>query len=222
MLKKVYNPTVTSPEMTKQELLTIAQASEILGVHPRTLREWANRGHVAYMKTPGGHRRFLRDELERFVQRMGEQAGGQTLAQAARKAIRATIAGDTVSLPARRSRLPVQLTDEQRTGMRAIGRKLVGLVIRYAYATGETEEEILAQARRAGTSYGKLCRRAEMSVSTTIATFNFFRDPILEVTFESVAKTAGIDASERQLYRRLDLFFSEVLMATVLAVEGDH
>lgn len=42
------------------------------------------------------------------------------------------------------------------------------------------------------------------------------------MTFESVAKTAGIDASKPQLYRRLDLFFSEVLMATVLAVEGTN
>ena len=91
---------VNIEEMTKQELLSIAQASKLLAVHPRTLREWANRGHVAHVKTPGGQRRFLRDELERFVQRMGERAGGQNLAQAA-------ITGDPVSLPARRSGLPV-------------------------------------------------------------------------------------------------------------------
>ncbi len=206
--------------MTKPEFFTMAQASKLLGVHPRTLREWADRGHIAHVKTPGGHRRFPRDELERFVQRMEERAGGQSLAQAARKAIRAAITGDPVSLPARRSMLPVQLTDEQRTGMRAIGRQLVGLLIRYA--AGETDEDVLAQARRLGTSYGRLCRRAGMSVSTTIATFNFVRDPIIKVTFDSLSETAGIDSSKPQLYRRLDRFFSEVLLATVLAVEGNH
>ncbi len=207
--------------MTGKELLSIAQASELLGVHPRTLREWANRGHIAYVKTPGGHRRFLQGELERFVQRMGERAGGQNLAQAATRAVRAAItSGDPVGPPARRPRLPEQLTEEQRTGMRAIGRQLVGLVIRYA--AGDTEEDVLAEACQLGTSYGELCRRAEMSVSATISTFNFFRDPIIEVTFESVAETAGIDSSKPQLYRRLDRFFSEVLMATVLAVEGNH
>ena len=206
--------------MTDQELLTIAQASELLGVHPRTLREWADRGHVAHVQTPGGHRRFLRAELERFVQRMGERAGGQNLAKAATKAIQAAITGEPGSLPARRSRLPVELTDEQRTGMRSIGRQLVGLVIRYA--AGETEEKVLTQARQLGTSYGNLCRRAGMSVSITIATFNFFRDPIIEVTFESVAETAGIDPSKPQLYRRLDRFFSEVLEAVVIALEDNH
>jgi len=206
--------------MATQELLTIAQAAELLGVHPRTLRQWADRGHVAHLQTPGGHRRFLRAELERFVQRMGERAGGQNLAKAATKAIRAAITGDPGSSPARRSKFPVELTDEQRAGMRSVGRQMVGLVIRYA--AGETEQGILAQARQLGTSYGNLCRRAGMSVSTTIATFNFFRDPIIEVTFESVAENAGIDPSKPQLYRRLDRFFSEVLMATVLAVEGNH
>ena len=206
--------------MAKQELLTIAQAAELLGVHPRTLRQWADRGHVAHLQTPGGHRRFLRAELERFVQRMGERAGGQNLAKAAIKAIRAAITGDPGSSPARRSQFPMELTDEQRAGMRSVGRQMVGLVIRYA--AGETEQGILAQARQLGTSYGNLCRRAGMSVSTTIATFNFFRDPIIEVTFESVAENAGIDPSKPQLYRRLDRFFSEVLMATVLAVENNH
>jgi excisionase family DNA binding protein len=206
--------------MTTQELLTIAQAAELLGVHPRTLRQWADRGHVAHVQTPGGHRRFLRAELERFVQRMGERAGGQNLEKAATKAIRAAITGDPGSPPARRSKFPVELTDEQRAGMRSVGRQMVGLVIRYA--AGETEQGVLAQARQLGTSYGTLCRRAGMSVSTTIATFNFFRDPIIEVTFESVAENAGIDPSKPELYRRLDRFFSEVLMATVLAVEGNH
>ena len=38
--------------------------------------------------------------------------------------------------------------------------------------------------------------------------------------YQSVAKTAKLDASRPQLYRRLDRFFNEVLMATVRAAES--
>ena len=150
---------------------------------------------------------------------MGEWAGGPNLTESAQEAIRDAITDDPAGHPPHHAGLPVDLTDAQRQEMRAIGRQLVGLVLRYA--AGETGEGVLEQARQMGTSYGRLCRRAGMSVSTTIATFNFYRNPILEVTFESVAKTGELDVSEPQLYRRLDRFFNEVLMATVSAA-GKH
>ncbi len=206
--------------MTRGELLGITQASEVLGVHPRTLRRWADEGHVPHIQTPGGHRRFLRGDLEQFVRRMGEWAGGPNLTESAQETIRDAITDDPAGHPPHHAGLPVDLTDAQRQEMRAIGRQLVGLVLRYA--AGETGEGVLEQARQMGTSYGRLCRRAGMSVSTTIATFNFYRNPILEVTFESVAKTGELDVSEPQLYRRLDRFFNEVLMATVSAAESTH
>lgn len=205
--------------MTQRELLTLSQASEILGVHPRTLRQWADQGHIVHVQTPGGHRRFPRREIEEFVRRMGEKAGGQSLAKAARSAIRAAITGEQ---PVRVSQthpspLPPELTPDQRSAMRVVGRKLVGLVIRYA--AGDTDEEVLEQARELGAAYGRLCRGAGMSVTSTISTFNFFRNPIIDVTFEASAETAGLDRSKPQLYQRLDRFFNEVLLATVSAVE---
>ncbi len=206
--------------MTRGELLGITRASKVLGVHPRTLRRWADEGYVPHVQTPGGHRRFLRGDLEQFVRRMGEWAGGPNLTESAQEAIRDAITDDPAGHPPHHAGLPVDLTDAQRQEMRAIGRQLVGLVLRYA--AGETGEGVLEQARQMGTSYGRLCRRAGMSVSTTIATFNFYRNPILEVTFESVAKTGELDVSEPQLYRRLDRFFNEVLMATVSAAESTH
>lgn len=204
--------------MKKGELLTITRASEVLGVHSRTLRHWADEGHLPHVKTPGGHRRFFRKDLEQFIGHMGKRAGDQNLTRGTRKAIREAINEKPTGPPPSHARLPIDLTDAQRQEMRSIGRLLVSLVIRYA--SGEMEEGILEQAREIGTSYGRLCRRTGMSVSTTIATFNFYRNPILEVTLESVAKTGNLDVSRPQLYRRLDRFFNEVLMATVSAAES--
>ena len=45
------------------EQLTTAEAAAELGVNPRTLRRYADRGLVPARTTPGGHRRFDSDDL---------------------------------------------------------------------------------------------------------------------------------------------------------------
>ena len=47
--------------------LGLNEASKRLGVHPTTLRRWADTGEIAVMVTPGGHRRFAVAEIERFM-----------------------------------------------------------------------------------------------------------------------------------------------------------
>ena len=44
-----------------------SQVAEMLMVSPVTVRLWASKGHLQSVQTPGGHRRFLRHELERFA-----------------------------------------------------------------------------------------------------------------------------------------------------------
>jgi excisionase family DNA binding protein len=46
------------------ELLRVADAAAVLGVHPQTLRVWADDGKVASVRTPGGQRRFTRAALQ--------------------------------------------------------------------------------------------------------------------------------------------------------------
>lgn len=47
--------------------LSLGPASRLLGVHPDTLRRWADEGRVEAYMSPGGHRRFDRHELERIL-----------------------------------------------------------------------------------------------------------------------------------------------------------
>ena len=46
--------------------LRLSDAARLLGVSAVTLRRWADAGRVDYFRTPGGQRRFLRDDLERI------------------------------------------------------------------------------------------------------------------------------------------------------------
>lgn len=48
---------------SKELLLTPSKAAELLSVSPTTIRLWARNGRLTSVKTPGGHRRFNRDEV---------------------------------------------------------------------------------------------------------------------------------------------------------------
>jgi len=47
--------------------LSLGPASRLLGVHPETLRRWADEGRIEAFLSPGGHRRFDRREVERVL-----------------------------------------------------------------------------------------------------------------------------------------------------------
>lgn len=57
--------------MREQGLVGITEAARLLGVHPNTLRNWADRGLVRAIKLPSGHRRFALAEIERVRRDMG-------------------------------------------------------------------------------------------------------------------------------------------------------
>ncbi len=48
--------------------ITPALAAKRLGVHVDTLKKWADEGKLDCWRTPGGHRRFSSQDLERFQQ----------------------------------------------------------------------------------------------------------------------------------------------------------
>ncbi len=61
------------PEKTELEkpYLTPTEAAALLMVAPVTLRAWAAKGLLRAQATAGGHRRFLRRDLERFARDRG-------------------------------------------------------------------------------------------------------------------------------------------------------
>lgn len=53
--------------------LTPNQVAELLMVLPATVRQWAEKGELLAYTTPGGHRRFKPDDVERFASSRGLQ-----------------------------------------------------------------------------------------------------------------------------------------------------
>jgi excisionase family DNA binding protein len=51
----------------RQLVFTSSQAARYLGVSLATIRRWADAGHLSCYRTPGGQRRFSRDQLDSFL-----------------------------------------------------------------------------------------------------------------------------------------------------------
>lgn len=56
-----------SDELTKKPYLTPHEVAQWMMVSPVTVRGWAQKGLLLAEVTPGGHRRFRREEVERFA-----------------------------------------------------------------------------------------------------------------------------------------------------------
>jgi len=55
-------------------LLSLGQASALLGISPSTLRNWADQGHVRFVRTRGGHRRFFQQDIANLRATMAQPA----------------------------------------------------------------------------------------------------------------------------------------------------
>ncbi|MDD5397821.1 MAG: helix-turn-helix domain-containing protein, partial [Dehalococcoidia bacterium] len=61
--------------MKKTDLISISEASQILGVNEATLRQWTDEGKLSAFVTPGGHRRYSKSDLRKLT-RSGQKVLG--------------------------------------------------------------------------------------------------------------------------------------------------
>ena len=54
-------------KLKPKPLVGISEASQLLGVSEATLRQWTDEGSIKAFVTPGGHRRYSKEELKEFL-----------------------------------------------------------------------------------------------------------------------------------------------------------
>ena len=59
----------------RNDVLTTFQAAAYCKVSPFTIRNWVESGKLAAYKTPGGHRRIRKEDLDEFLAKYGMPAG---------------------------------------------------------------------------------------------------------------------------------------------------
>ena len=51
----------------ENELLKPKEAAKLLNVTTQSLRNWSNEGRIKVIKTPGGHSRILKSEIDKLL-----------------------------------------------------------------------------------------------------------------------------------------------------------
>ena len=84
----------------KSQWLSLRAACRLLDVSDTTLRQWADSGYVRVYRTPGGHRRFLRDDIEAFAnapEQAQEQGREDAIEDSALRKIRRRLSRDDMA-----------------------------------------------------------------------------------------------------------------------------
>ncbi len=159
----------------------MGEACQILGVNATTLRSWADAGRVRTFRTPGGHRRFSREDIFALtrIAPTGPVDGGSP-SRGALERMRRRIQ--------RHRGMPDEwlgrFDDEGKSRMRVLGRRLVSLATEYT-TEKRRRTELEEEARYLGQDYGRELASRGVGLREAIAAFIFFRDSLREAMRQS-------------------------------------
>ncbi|MFO7622868.1 MAG: helix-turn-helix domain-containing protein [Anaerolineales bacterium] len=198
------------------EWLSLGEVAAILGVHPSTVRSWADNGRLPVHRTQGGHRRFRRSEVELCMQ---SQNADHTLEvdQVVQSALRKT------RIQIGEGRLEAEpwyhkLDEEARQQYRQSGRELLqGLMLQLA----SDDDNPQVEARALGYEYASRGNRRGMSCAEATHAFLFFRNLLLESMF-SVYESAAVRSPQvwSDMFRKLQTFTDQILITLLETYEG--
>lgn len=199
-----------------EEWLNLSEAAELLGVHPSTLRAWADRGDLPAHRTPGKHRRFRRGDVEAWAAARVESRpfAGQMIVENALGRTRMQMAEGRLS----GTEWYQRLDDTRKREFREAGRRLLNVLLSYL---GEAGEAALAEGKDIGRAYERLGREAGLSLSETLNLYLYFREFLYDSVVD-VYQASGQRAAREwaQMHRRIAAFTNAVLLALVEAHEA--
>jgi excisionase family DNA binding protein len=188
------------------EWLSLSQVSKILGVHPSTVRNWSDQGHLPVHRTKGGHRRYRRSEVELWMQSQRENGPDETrmVVQNALKRTRIRISEGSLESESWYQKLDGEAREQYRRSGRALLQGLAG----YLASDGEGAE---AEARSLGYEYASRGWRYGLSCSEATHAFLFFRNVLLDsmlVVYEAAAVNSAQAWSD--MFRKITAFTDQI------------
>ncbi len=198
--------------------LTTTEAADHLGVHPSTLRRWADEGMITAMITPGGHRRFALSDLKAFLEQ-----GQQPKSLPAYESVWAehALSHTRAQISKQRSEGWMEAFDsDDRTRTRQLGRRLLGLILRFV-SMPEGGEPVLREVREVGHSYGAAALSAGLPLQKALEIAMLFRDGLIETTLELPEKAPVKPKTNLRLLRRLNPVMNELQLAIVDAYDQE-
>lgn len=168
------------------------------------------------MLTPGGHRRFNRQDLASMgttrrrltdLGDIGDDLGERALSHTRHEI---TVRRDAAWMQA--------FDDTERAEKRQSGKRLLGLMLRYVSAE-RGAEQYLEQAVEIGREYGSEARSSGIPLRSALEAAMFFRDTILESTLE-VPKNVHMNPDMNvELVGRINHLLNAIQLAIVESYE---
>ncbi len=172
-----------------EEWLSLREAADMLGMHPATVRLWADRNELPSRRTSGGHRRFRRSDIEARLRQEAEpkpNPAAQLLVQSVLGRVRFAFTDGTLDT------LPwyQHFDEDARMAYRQLGRRLLDLLLR-TVNDNANKEELQHEAIQLGTEYGSITRKSGVPVADAVRAFLYFRTLIDESVLQLVEVRGG-------------------------------
>lgn len=200
------------------EWLSLSEAAEILGVHPGTVRNWSDQGVLPVHRTQGRHRRYLRSEMELWLQsqRADGPADLHLVAQNALRTTRLQISEGRLNAEA----WYAKLDEDAREQYRQSGRALLQGMIDYLASNGHSAD---AEAQALGFEYASRGQRYGLNASEAVHAFLFFRNVLME-SMLSVYEGASVHSPHAwgDMLRKTNAFTDGILITLLETYEAYH
>ena len=180
----------------KGDWLSLKDACRLLDVSDTTLRQWADAGHLRVYRTPGGHRRFLRQDVESMTgttRPSAEQVRDDHGEGPALRRIRRRLSQDSVH----QQPWFQGVEPEGHDRMRLFGRRLLSLLMQ-EQGPRRRRQELLEEARILGQEYGSEMSERRVALTDTVEAFVFFRTMVLD-TAPASSWSRILETSDRVL-----------------------
>ena len=200
------------------EWLSLSKVATMIGVHPSTVRNWSDRGAMPVHRTQGGHRRYLRSEVELWIQaqRANEDDGMTDIRLAMQNALKNT------RFQVSEGRLNQEewyqkLDETARQQYRLSGRSLLQGLMNFLTSD---QDLAAAEAEAIGYEYASRGRRYGLNSVDATHAFLFFRNVLLEsmlAVYEAAAVRSPFAWSD--MFRKMGEFTDKILITILETYE---
>ncbi len=206
-----------------EEWISLSEAADLLGIHPATVRLWADRNELPSRRTSGGHRRFRRTDIEARLRQDNEpktDPAAQLLIQSVLGRVRFAFTDGTLNT------LPwyEHFDEKARGAYRLLGRRVLELLLR-AITDGTHKDELRREAIQLGTEYGSITNRSHVPVADAVRAFLYFRTLIDESVLQ-LAEVRGTrdhqDIPWIESLNQIQTITNEILPALIEAAAKTH
>lgn len=204
-------------DKSDREWMNLSEAAGLLGVHPSTVRLWADKGDLPSQRTSGGHRRFRRADLDTWNtnHRRGITPGASLMVQSALGRTRMDVSEGQLA----RLDWYAKLSDQARAAHRETSQRL--LLLLRKYLTAEDREPLLAEARRLGADYYRLGKSSKLSLAENVRAFLYFRDHLADSVMQMVEAAGSVQTqSFSEIHSLTASFTNEILIALIATHES--